>query len=188
MIEGDNILISRLLKIPKNIYHPLVYIGGNPTIGKGTYIGMFSEINAKGGFISIGQNCDIASFCSINVADSHKKCIGLSDRIERGRITLEDNVFIGSHSFIGGNVEIGHHSVIAAGTILIADGLIIPPYSLVVGNPFAVKAGYYKDERRIVTVEEIAKMCNVPVSVLQKYEGQAEEFIKYFNGCEENNE
>jgi acetyltransferase-like isoleucine patch superfamily enzyme len=59
---------------------------------------------------------------------------------------LENNVFVGSHSFIGGKVRIGHHSVIAAGTILIADGLIIPPYSLVIGNPYKVKEGYYENK------------------------------------------
>jgi acetyltransferase-like isoleucine patch superfamily enzyme len=100
-----------------------------------------SEINAKGGTVIIGDNCDIASFVSINCADSHKKCIGLSDYIERGQIILGDNVFVGSHSFIGGKVKIGHNSVIAAGTVLIADGLIIPPYSLIIGK--LVKEGYY---------------------------------------------
>jgi len=141
LIEGDNILISRLLKIPKNIYHPLVYIGGNPVIGKGVYIGMMSEINARGGYISIGRDCDIASFVSINVADSHLRCIGLSNEISRGQIVIDDNVFIGSHCFVGGIIKIGCNSVIAAGTILIGDGLIIPPYSLVIGK--VVKEGYY---------------------------------------------
>jgi acetyltransferase-like isoleucine patch superfamily enzyme len=136
-------IISKLLGLRSNPFHLLVYIGGSPVIGKNVYIGLFSEINAKGGHISIGDNCDIASFVSINVADSHKKCIRLSDYIERGQIVIENNVFIGSHSFIGGRVKIGHHSVVAAGTILIADGLIIPPYSLIIGNPYKIREGYY---------------------------------------------
>ena len=136
-------LILKLLKLSPNQFHPLTFIGGSPTIGRNVYIGLFSEVNAKGGTVKIGDNCDIASFVSINVADSHKKCIGLSSEIDRGQIILEDNVFVGSHSFIGGRVKIGRNSVIAAGTILIADGLIIPPYSLVVGNPYKVKEGYY---------------------------------------------
>jgi acetyltransferase-like isoleucine patch superfamily enzyme len=139
-------LILKVLQLSPNLFHPLLLINGNPDIGENVYIGAFSEINAKGGSISIGDNCDIASFCSLNVADSHKKCIGLSSHIDRGCIILEDNVFIGSHSFIGGRVKIGHHSVIAAHTCLIADGLIIPPYSLVVGNPYKVKERYYLDK------------------------------------------
>lgn len=136
-------LILKFLHLTPNPYHPLSFIGGSPVFGRNVYIGLFSEINAKGGHIRIGDNCDIASFVSINVADSHKKCIGLSREIDRGQIILEDNVFVGSHSFIGGRVKIGYHSVVAAGTMLIADGLIIPPYSLVIGNPYKVKEGYY---------------------------------------------
>jgi acetyltransferase-like isoleucine patch superfamily enzyme len=136
-------ILSKLLGLRPNPFHVLLYIGGSPVIGRNVYIGLFSEINAKDGHISIGDNCDIASFVSINVADSHKKCIGLSDHIDRGQIIIEENVFVGSHSFIGGRVKIGHHSVVAAGTMLIADGLIIPSYSLIIGNPYKVKEGYY---------------------------------------------
>lgn len=157
-------LLLKLLQLNLNKFHPLLLINGNPDIGPGTYIGAFSEVNAKGGTVKIGDNCDIASFVSINVADSHKKCIGLSDSIDRGCIILENNVFVGSHSFIGGKVKIGHHSVIAAGTILIADGLIVPPYSLVVGNPYKVKEGCYG--QHYFSKEEIAKWFDVPIEVL----------------------
>lgn len=134
--------IHELIKMPKNPFHPLVYIGGQPQIGKNVYIGLLSEVNAKGARVIIGDNCDIASFVSINVADSHKKAIGLAEEIERKDIIIEENVFIGSHCFIGGGVHIGHHCVVAAGTI-ITRPLHIPPYSLVIGNPPVVKEGYY---------------------------------------------
>ena len=71
--------------------------------------------------------------------------IGISDKIDRGPITLDENVFVGSHSFIGGGTHIGHHSVVAAGTILIKGGEI-PPYSLIKGNPAVVYPGYYKKD------------------------------------------
>ena len=137
--------ISKLIQVPANRFHPLVYISGQPEIGKNVYIGLFSEVYAKGAKLVIGDNCDIASFVSINVADSHKKTLGLAGEIERKDIVLENDVFVGSHSFIGGGVEVGHHSVIAAGTI-IARACKIPPYSLVIGNPPVIKAGYYKDK------------------------------------------
>ena len=94
--------------------------------------------------VKIGDNCDISSFVAINAADSHKKCIGFSEEVERGKIVLENNVFVGSHSFIGGNVHIGHNSVVAAGTILTNSGYI-PPYSLIIGNPAEIKENYYKN-------------------------------------------
>ena len=128
----------------ENQYHPLVWINGKPKIGHGTYIGGFSEVNAKNSEVIIGDNCDIASFVAINVADSHKYCIGLSNTLNCRNITIEDCVFIGSHSVILGGAHIGHHSVIGAGTI-VRPGFI-PPYSLVIGNPMIVKSGYYRKE------------------------------------------
>lgn len=136
-------LLVEILDLRKNTFHPLVFINGNPKIGKNVYIGLFSEVNARDANVVIGDNCDISSFVSINAADSHKKCIGLSDQIERGDIILEDNVFVGSHSFIGGSVHIGHNSVVAAGTILMNSGKI-PPYSLIIGNPAKIKKNHYK--------------------------------------------
>ena len=138
-------IFAKLIKMPVNKFHPLVYIGGEPEFGQNVFVGLFSEINAKGAKVKIGDNCDIASFVSINSADSHKKAIGLSSEIERKDIILENNVFIGSHSFVGGGVHLGHHSVVAAGTI-ISKPVRVEPYSLVVGNPFAIKSGYYKDK------------------------------------------
>ncbi|MAZ07759.1 MAG: hypothetical protein CMM99_04800 [Rickettsiales bacterium] len=135
-------LFFKLIKNKQNKYHPLVWINGKPKIGKNTYIGGFSEINSKGSKISIGSNCDIASFVSINVADSHKKCIGLKKKIVKKPVKLGNKVFVGSHSAILGGVTIGSNSVVGAGTIL--QNCKIPPYSLVVGNPPTIKKYYYK--------------------------------------------
>ena len=126
----------------KNKYHPLVWINGDPIIGKNTYIGGFSEVNAKGSKIKIGDNCDIASFVSINVADSHKRTIKLSKNKNLKEIKIGKNVFIGSHSVILGGSEIGDFSVVAAGTVI--RGEKIPKYSLVLGNPAKIKKSFYK--------------------------------------------
>jgi acetyltransferase-like isoleucine patch superfamily enzyme len=134
-------LFRHMTQFKDNRFHPLVWISGEPEIGENVYIGGFSEVNAVGARVRIGAHCDIASFVSINCADSHKRCIGLSDKIDRQDITIEDHVFIGSHSFIKGGVHIGHHSVVAAGTIV--ERGVVPPYSLVAGNPMRTKAGYY---------------------------------------------
>lgn len=145
-LEEFKELFASLTNFKKNKFHPLVWINGEPEIGENVYIGGMSEINAKGAKIVIGNNCDIASFVSINCADSHKKCIGLSDNVERKDIVIEDNVFIGSHSVIKGGANIGHHSVVAAGTIV--DGVEIPPYSLIFGNPMQIKREYYKRNKK----------------------------------------
>ena len=139
--EEFNELFSKLTTFKKNSYHPLVWIVGEPEIGKDVYIGGMSEINAKDAKVIIGNNCDIASFVSINCADSHKKCIGIMQKTERRDIIIENNVFVGSHCVIKGGAHIGHHSVVAAGTIV--EGIDIPSYSLIIGNPMKVKMNYY---------------------------------------------
>jgi acetyltransferase-like isoleucine patch superfamily enzyme len=141
--EQFQALLSSVTSFKPNRFHPLVWINGEPEIGHEVFIGAFSEINAKGARVAIGEGCDIASFVAINCADSHRRCIGIASEIDRRDIIIEDHVFIGSHSFVKGGAHIGHHSVVAAGTIVEAG--IIPPYSLVVGNPMHVKPGYYAD-------------------------------------------
>ncbi|OYU71845.1 MAG: hypothetical protein CFE45_41945 [Burkholderiales bacterium PBB5] len=134
---------TQLTHIPPNRFHPLVWIAGQPELGEGVYIGAFSVVNANGVRIAIGDGCDIASFVAINAADSHRRCLGLSEAIDRRDIVLEDHVFVGSHAVIKGGAHIGHHSVVAAGSV-VGPGEV-PPYSLVVGNPAVVKPGYYRD-------------------------------------------
>jgi acetyltransferase-like isoleucine patch superfamily enzyme len=134
-------LFSNEIEFKQNPFHPLVWITGNPCFGKNVYVGAMSEINAKEVDVIIGDNCDIASFVSIHSSDSHKRCLGLSNKIDRKKIVLENNVFVGTHSIIKGGSYIGHHSVIAAGTII--GNVKIPPYSLVIGNPAQIKSGYY---------------------------------------------
>ena len=72
-------LFLKTINNQDNPFHPLVWINGDPEIGEGTYIGGFSEINAKRAKVIIGCDCDIASFVAINVADSHRRCIELDD-------------------------------------------------------------------------------------------------------------
>lgn len=143
-------LLVRLLGLKPNKYHPLVWMQGDTKVGKGTYIGGFSEVYGKGAGITIGEYCDIASLVVINVADSHLRTIGLSSRAERQPITIGDRVFIGTMSAILGGVTIGHHSVIGAGVIL-RGPREIPPYSLVYrdddNGKLVVKPGYYQKRK-----------------------------------------
>lgn len=138
------VLFLKTVDNRENPFHPLVWIHGEPQIGRDVYIGGFSEVNAQGSSVTIGDGCDISSFVAINVADSHRRCVGISDGVDRLPIVIEDHVFIGSHAVIKGGAHVGHHSVIAAGTIV--EGVTVPPYSLVVGNPMVVKAGYYREQ------------------------------------------
>ncbi|TGU53266.1 acyltransferase, partial [Mesorhizobium sp. M00.F.Ca.ET.186.01.1.1] len=63
-------MFSELTNFKTNQFHPLVWINGEPEFGENVYIGGMSEVNAKGARVVIGDHCDIASFVSINCADS----------------------------------------------------------------------------------------------------------------------
>ena len=78
----------KFIENKKNKYHPLVWINGKPKIGSNVYIGGFSEINAKGSKIQIGKDCDISSFVTINVADSHLKVLKKTKKIKKKFIQL----------------------------------------------------------------------------------------------------
>lgn len=118
-----------LLDLPANPYHPLVHIKGDVTIGEGGYIGMFTVIHGVGSKITIGKNFDCAPFVSINVADSHRKTLGLAKEIERLPITIGDNVFVGTRAIIKGGVMIGNNCVIAAGAI-VEKRMVIPNWTM----------------------------------------------------------
>jgi acetyltransferase-like isoleucine patch superfamily enzyme len=143
--EQFKVAFLAMMQNQDNRFHPLVWIKGTPEIGSGTTIGGMSEVNANGARVVIGRNCDIASFVAITVAESHRRCLGLDDRIHKADIVIGDHVFIGSHAAVLGGAVIGHYSVIGAGTIVRSDR--IPPYSLVLGNPMVIKAGYYRAAR-----------------------------------------
>lgn len=131
----------------ENPFHPFVWITGNPVIGPNTFIGGYSSINSTDVDVEIGNNCDIASYVMINAADSHRRCIGLDDEITRKPIKIGSHVFIGTHSAVLGGAVVGHHSVIAAGTV-VREGEI-PPFSLIL--PHEIKRGYYREafERKL---------------------------------------
>ena len=47
-------------------------------------------------------------------------------------ITIEDDVWIGANAVITSGVNIGHHSIIAAGAVVTKD---VAPYTMVGGGP-----------------------------------------------------
>lgn len=112
-----------------NVFPPGVKIHGEVEIGEGTSICEPADINGNRCSIVIGDHCDIAAFVTINCADSHMRCIGLSEEIERRPINLGDHVFVGQGAIILGGCRIGHHSVIGAGVVM--KGLTVPPWSRV---------------------------------------------------------
>jgi serine O-acetyltransferase len=72
--------------------------------------------------VILGDHCIIG--CNVTLGEGHSAYPNIGDY-----------VIICAHTIVIGGINIGHHSVIGAGAVVISD---IPPYSLVVGNPARV--------------------------------------------------
>ena len=114
---------------------------GNVKLGQNVAIGGPAELNARDSEITIGDGCDIASFVTITVGDSHGQCLGYAKEIEREPVLIGEHVFIGQGATILGGTRIGHHSVIGAGVVL--KGQTIPPHSRVKVPAPIIEPGYY---------------------------------------------
>lgn len=65
-----------------------------------------------------------------------------------GRPAVGSDVFIGTGATLLGDITIGDHVIIAAGSVVVKD---VPPCSLVAGNPARVAKGIAPDEiRRLI--------------------------------------
>jgi len=124
--------------IPANPYNEHVWITGEPDIGERTWIGAFVLLDGLGG-LTIGKGCDIGSFSSIITHSTAKRCVTEREYnvIDKRPTVIEDHCFLGMNVTILMGSRIGHHSIVAAGTVVLED-TIIPPYSLVVGQPARV--------------------------------------------------
>lgn len=127
---GDTVLIGRNAWLQTNPNFPESKI----TIGNGTHIGRNSSISAAKE-IKIGSGC-LFSF-NVSILD-HDHFFGynvspVNDKLSKPKsITINDNCFVGAHSFILKGVELGHHCVVGANSVVTKS---FPPYSIIAGNP-----------------------------------------------------
>jgi carbonic anhydrase/acetyltransferase-like protein (isoleucine patch superfamily) len=102
--------------------------------------------------IRIGRRTNIQDLTMVHVMrDTHPTTIG--DEVTVGHsvvlhgCTIEDRVLIGMGALLLNGAHVGADSIVAAGT-LVTEGSVIPPRSLVMGRPGAVK--------RVLTDDEVA--------------------------------
>lgn len=130
-------LILKFVGFPIRLFYKLfvewilgIEIPDTTEIGSGFKIihGQGSVINCKA---QIGKN----------VTMRHNTTIGNSKSGGKSP-TIENDVEIGANCVIIGNIIIGHHSVIGAGSVVIKS---IPPYSVAVGNPARIIRSTYEN-------------------------------------------
>ncbi len=123
------------------------YVVGDVEIGDYSCVMPGAVIRGDLGKITIGQNVAIEDNCVIHSgrpAMPPEADVFIGDAVIMGHGAVSNCRQIGDHVLIGMNatilheVEIGDHSVIAAGT-LIKENTVIPPGSVVAGVPGKIK-------------------------------------------------
>lgn len=118
--------------------HPQATVTGNVIIGKDVYIGPGAAIRGDWGGIVIEDGCNVQENCTIHMFPGVTVTLHEAAHIGHGAIihgaTIGKNVLVGMNSVIMDNCLVGEESIIGALCFIKAD-TIIPPRSLVVGNP-----------------------------------------------------
>ncbi len=118
--------------------HPQAAVTGNVIIGKDVYIGPGAAIRGDWGGIVIEDGCNVQENCTIHMFPGVTVVLQAGAHIGHGAIihgaNVGKNVMVGMNAVIMDRVEIGDNSIIGALTFVKAD-TVIPPRSLVVGNP-----------------------------------------------------
>ncbi|MAG08699.1 acetyltransferase [Candidatus Woesearchaeota archaeon] len=137
--------------IPKNKYNPHSWILGKPEIGKGTWIGAFTLIDAKYASLKIGKGCDISTGAQILTHSTVKRCVSERkyNKADAKPVEIGDYVSVGTNAVILMGAKVGHHSIIAAGCV-VPEGMKIPPYSLVTGVPGKIKKSVKKEINKLM--------------------------------------
>ena len=127
-------------------------------VGRGTYgrldISMFDEETDI--VLEIGNYCSIAGDVKFICGGNHytnriltypidKKIFAKDEALSKGKIVVEDDVWIGTNAMILSGVRIGRGSVVAAGSVVVDN---VPPYSIVGGVP--AKVIKYRFEKEMI--------------------------------------
>jgi phenylacetic acid degradation protein len=123
---------------PSSFIHPQATVTGNVIIGKDVYIGPGCALRGDWGGIEIADGCNVQENCTIHMFPGVTVKLEAAAHIGHGAIIhgahIGRNVLVGMNAVIMDDVEIGDESIIGALSFINAN-TIIPPRSLVVGNP-----------------------------------------------------
>lgn len=131
VVLGDNVLIGRGAWFDISKYTK----GAEIIVGSGTQIGRFAMMSSAKK-IAIGKRCLISY--NVSVIDHDHNVLDpdispLEGGITGGKeIIIEDECFVGAHSFVLKGVRLGKHCVIGANSVVTKS---FPAYSVIAGSP-----------------------------------------------------
>ena len=171
-----------------------VALSGNITMGKYSSLwGPNLDIVSGNQKVSIGNFCSIARNVSFQTFNHNPKKITSyfigqnlfkekweNEKVSKGDIVLENDVWIGAHCVILGGVTIHNGAVVAANSVVTKD---IPAYSIVAGTPAKV-IGYRFDAETIQKIENL-KWWNWSIEKIEQnrelFRSEIKENLQFIN-------
>jgi carbonic anhydrase/acetyltransferase-like protein (isoleucine patch superfamily) len=121
--------------------HPQACITGNVIIGRDVYIGPGAALRGDWGGIVVEDGCNIQENCTVHMFPGITVVLKKGAHIGHGAIIhgaeIGENCLVGMNAVLMDNVILGNESIVGALCFVKAD-TIIPPRSLVVGNPHKI--------------------------------------------------
>ncbi|MBL7746695.1 MAG: transferase hexapeptide repeat family protein [Chitinophagaceae bacterium] len=123
---------------PSSFVHPQAAVTGNVIIGKDCYIGPGAALRGDWGQIVLEDGCNVQENCTIHMFPGVTVLLKEGAHVGHGAIihgaTIGKNCLVGMNAVIMDNVLLGDECIVGALTFIKQDE-IIPPRSLVAGNP-----------------------------------------------------
>lgn len=118
--------------------HPQANVTGNVIIGAHCYIGPGAVLRGDWGEIHLADGCNIQENCVVHMFPGKSTVFEEEAHIGHGAIihgaTVGKNTLVGMNAVLMDDVLVGENSIVGA-LCFVPANMIIPPKSLVVGNP-----------------------------------------------------
>ena len=118
--------------------HPQAAVTGNVIIGRNVYIGPGAAIRGDWGGIVIEDGCNVQENCTVHMFPGVMVVLEEGAHIGHGAVVhgarIGANVLVGMNAVVMDNAVIGTGSIVGA-LCFVPAGLVVPPRSMVVGNP-----------------------------------------------------
>lgn len=134
---------------PSAFVHPLASVMGDVIIGPECYIGPGASLRGDVGRITVAARCSIQDSVTIHVSSQGDTSIEAGAVIAHGAVVhgcvIGADVLVGINAVVLDGAMIGHGSCIAA-LALVKSDYVVPPRSLVLGNPARIVRTLAEDE------------------------------------------
>lgn len=123
---------------PTAFVHPQAAVTGSVVIGKEVYVGPGCALRGDWGTIVVEDGCNVQEACTVHLFPGATVLLQAGAHIGHGAVihgaTIGRNCLIGINAVVLDGAVLGAECIVGA-LALVKQGEIIPPRSLLVGNP-----------------------------------------------------